>query len=414
VKISAVRGGGSALVTLEGRLDREWAEQLSGTLERLVQLGVRSLRLDFSQVTYISSAGMQVLGRWHQELASLRGEVRMEGIPPAVQHAFDSAGWAPPDRGGVGGQVLTPHEARRSSWYAQSDLSACGVYEHATINAAGTLTCRLHGNPDRLAAAGFSPADARTVAFPEGVFGLGLGAIGTSWDDSSDRIGELIAVNGSIASFPTDGARRPDYFTQGEQHGPPPTAVFASGLSCAGSFSHLVRFSPRPEVTAIPLSELASVALDATGARMAGLVIAAECAGTTGVRIRRPPAGTALSYDLPAVRDWLLFSPDRIHTTTTTVVVGVAARSPRAPLAAHLRPLGMTGRLMGHFHAAVFAYHPLPQRTVELTTMLRTLFGTRNLRDVLHLVSDDRGEGGVPESEFMRGVAWAGPIQDLG
>ncbi|HSB55493.1 MAG TPA: STAS domain-containing protein [Gemmatimonadales bacterium] len=414
MKISAVRGGGSALVTLEGRLDREWAEQLSGTLERLVQQGVRSLRLDFSQVTYISSAGMQVLGRWHLELASLRGEVRMESIPAAVQQAFDSAGWRPPERGGTGGQVLTPHEHRKSSWHSQSDLSACGSYEHATINPEGKLTCRLHGNPDRLTAQGIGPADVSTVAFPEGAFGLGLGAIGKTWEDASSRIGELIAVNGSIAVFPTDGARTPDYFAQGEQHGAPPEAVFATGLSCTGSFSHLVRFSPRPDAEAIPLSELASVALDATGGRMAGVVIAAECAGATGVRIRRSPgAGKALSYDLPAVRDWLLFSPDRIHVTTTAIVAGVVARSPKGPLAAHLRPLAPTGRLMGHLHAAVFSYHPLPQRTVELTALLGTLFGTRNLRDVLHLLSDDRSDSGVPESEFMRGVAWAGPIHEV-
>ena len=38
------------------------------------------------------------------------------------------------------------------------------------------------------------------------------------------------------------------------------------------------------------------------------------------------------------------------------------------------------------------------------------LFADRRLRDVLHLISDDRGERGVAESSFVRGVAWVGPI----
>ena len=56
MKIEAARDGGSAVLQLEGRLDREWAEHLSDTLEDLLQDGVRSLSIDFSGVTYVSSA----------------------------------------------------------------------------------------------------------------------------------------------------------------------------------------------------------------------------------------------------------------------------------------------------------------------------------------------------------------------
>src|SRR6185436_14559193 len=93
MKIDAARDGGSALVQLEGRLDREWAEHLSHTLEDLLHDGVRSLNLDFSGVTYVSSAATKVLSRWHQELAVLRGEVQLTSVSPAVREAFAVAGW---------------------------------------------------------------------------------------------------------------------------------------------------------------------------------------------------------------------------------------------------------------------------------------------------------------------------------
>ena len=63
MKIDAAREGGSARLQLEGRLDREWAEHLSDTLEELLQDGVRSLSIDFSGVTYVSSAATRVLAR---------------------------------------------------------------------------------------------------------------------------------------------------------------------------------------------------------------------------------------------------------------------------------------------------------------------------------------------------------------
>src|SRR6476661_413338 len=93
MKIDAVREGGSARVTLEGRLDREWAEQLSDTLQDLLQDGVRTLSLDFAGVTYVSSEAAKVLTRWHQELALLRGDVRLTALSTAVREGFAVAGW---------------------------------------------------------------------------------------------------------------------------------------------------------------------------------------------------------------------------------------------------------------------------------------------------------------------------------
>jgi hypothetical protein len=113
------------------------------------------------------------------------------------------------------------------------------------------------------------------------------------------------------------------------------------------------------------------------------------------------------------VRDWLSFAPERTYSVTTTLIAGVVARAPEPPLAAHLRPLSAVGRLYGHFHAAVFSYRPLPQRTVELDTLVRGLFHNHQLRDVLHLLWDDRGEDGVGESALLRGVGWVAPIGQI-
>ena len=120
-----------------------------------------------------------------------------------------------------------------------------------------------------------------------------------------------------------------------------------------------------------------------------------------------------MRFEVPDVREWFSFAPERTYSVATTLIVGVVARGPEGPLAAYLRPLSMTGRLHGHFHAAVFSYHPLPQRTVELGVLLRELFKNHQLRDVLHLVWDDRGEAAVGESSLIRGVGWVGPITQV-
>jgi anti-anti-sigma factor len=412
MKIDATREGGSTVLRLGGRLDREWAEHLSTTLEELLRDGVRSLTIDFSGVTYASSAATKVLTRWQQELALLRGEVLLTSVPPAVRETFAIAGWDW-GRDGPGGSVAGLNELRESTWQSGAGSATSGQFQTSSSVPEGTLTCRLHGHPDQLTRASFGKDDCSVVAFPHPAFGLGLGAIGQSYEDCRDRLGELVAVEGCLAYFPSDGARMADYLVG--KGSPAPRAVLACGLTCEGAFAKLVRFSTQAEAEAVPLSELARVCLEATGARVAGLVIAGETAGLSGAKLRRSPGGldAPVSFEVPAVREWLSFPPERTYPLTTTLIAGVVARAPKGPLAAHLRPLGVMGQLYGHFHAAVFSYHPLPQRTVELSALVRSLFENHQLRDVLHLLWDDRGEAGIGESALVRGVGWVSPITQI-
>jgi len=411
MRIDTTREGDSTVLRLGGRLDREWAEHLSNALEDLLRKGVRSLIIDLSAVTYISSAATEVLARWQQELAALRGEVQLTSIPPAVREMFAIAGWDS-RLDGTGGS--RPADLRQSSWQLPASSATTGEYQTSSCVPAGGLSCYLHGTPSRLTQAPVGPDDCDVAAFPAGAFGIGLGAIGGSYEECHERFGELVAVAGCVAYFPSDGARMADYLVG---DGPvPPRAVLASGMTCEGAFSKLVRFNSRTEAEAVPLSELAAVCLEAAGGKVAGLVIAGETAGLTGARLRRSPAGDAASpvrFDVPAVREWLSFAPERTYSVTTTLIAGVVARAPEGALAVHLRPLGFLGRLYGHFHAAVFSYHPLPQRTVELGALVKGLFENHQLRDVLHLVWDDRGEAGVGESALVRGVGWVAPITQV-
>jgi hypothetical protein len=325
---------------------------------------------------------------------------------------FAIAGWNSELAPGEGAD-RGPGELRRSSWHTRADSAETGQYELSASAPGATLSCRLYGDPARITRGPIASGDCSVVAFPENSFGLGLGAIGGSFGECHERLGELVGVAGCIAYFPSDGAQKADYLVGGGRAGgAAPRAVLASGFVCDGGFSQLIRFSMQPDAEAIALSELAAVGLEAAGGRAAGLVIAGETAGLCGVRLRRSPGhdSAPMRFEVPAVRDWLLFSPERIHPMTTTVIAGVVARAPEGPLAAHLRPLGETGRLFGHFHAAVFSYHPLPQRTVDLSTLLRNLFVNHQLRDIMHLIWDDRGDEAVSESALVRGVAWAGPI----
>ena len=161
MRIDAERTGGSALLRLEGRLDREGAERLSDTLEDLLQEGVRSLRIDFSQVSYASSAVTRVLARWHEELAVLRGEVELQALSPAISELFSEAGWhdgLPP-----AGDTRAPVD-RRSYWHARADFAASGQYELSAATPGGALQCRIVGDPAPMTARPLAADDCTSVS----------------------------------------------------------------------------------------------------------------------------------------------------------------------------------------------------------------------------------------------------------
>ncbi len=60
-------------VAVAGRLDSYWADHLSDTLGKVVRQGHHRIRLDCSQVNFLSSSGIRVLLQFHKQLKSISG-----------------------------------------------------------------------------------------------------------------------------------------------------------------------------------------------------------------------------------------------------------------------------------------------------------------------------------------------------
>jgi hypothetical protein len=269
------------------------------------------------------------------------------------------------------------------------------------------------GAPARLESRGFSAADCRTIALPDGTLGVGLGAFGHGFADCQARFGEFLATAGAAAYLPTDGTNVPDYLVATGALVPELQVLYA--LVCEGGFAALVRFETPAGESAVQLEALVDASLETAAHDAAGIVVVAESAGLVGAALRRSPAGTsaATPFAYPEIRDWLSFTPERAYPRSLALVVGVAMRAPHATLAPFVRPLGGPGSPAGHFHAAAFSYRPLPRGPIELTPTVSMLFQAETLQGVLHLLRDDRHVVGAGDSGFVRGACWVGPITEV-
>src|SRR5258706_16287595 len=77
MEIVKERSGGVVHLRLSGRLDNHWSQSLDEALHEVAREGARHVRLDFSRVTYLSSAGAAVLMKHHRDATALQGSLQI-------------------------------------------------------------------------------------------------------------------------------------------------------------------------------------------------------------------------------------------------------------------------------------------------------------------------------------------------
>jgi anti-anti-sigma factor len=397
-------------VKVRGRLDNYWTEHLRRNLEEVIREGAHGIRLNLSEISYLSSAGVGLLLMFHKQLKGIGGSFVITSPSERVKQVLDLCRLSPIllSEGSPAAPPVHKTEVRRfSSPAASFEVMECVPRE--------ALICERIGDPGLLKNCRFGPEDCRTVAFPAATFGLGLGAFGNGFEDAQTRFGEFLAVDGSAAYLPADGTNVPDFMISRDELVPEINILY--GLRCQGGFTHLVRFESATTESPISLAGLVRTALEISGAQVIGMVMVAESAGLVGAALRRSPAATAGANDAPfkypEVRSWLSFSTERLYSRSLALISGVAANSDCAPLAPMLRPLGAEAWPLGHFHAAAFSYRPLKKGSIDLNATVTTLFERETLQGVLHLLTDHREAAGPQQSEFVRGACWVGPVAEI-
>jgi anti-anti-sigma factor len=402
--------GDTLEVKVKGRLDNYWTEHLRGNLEEVIRGGAHGIRLNLSEISFLSSAGVGLLVKFHTQLKGIGGSFIVTSPSERVKQVLDLCrlstillAQATP-----AGPPVHKTEVRRFS-------SPAGSFEVMECAPGKPLTCERIGDPGLLKGCRFGPADCQIVTYPAATFGFGLGAFGHGFEDAQTRFGEFLAVGGSAAYLPTDGTNVPDFMVSSGKLVPEMNVLY--GLRCEGGFTHLMRFETSTVEGPISLAELARTALEISGAPAIGMVMVVESAGLVGAALRRSPALNAGVHDAPfkypEVRSWLSFSTERLYSRSLALVSGVAANSECAPLAPLLRPLGAEAWPLGHFHGAAFSYRPLQKGTIDLKTTVTTLFETETLQGVLHLLTDHRVAAGPQQSEFVRGACWIGATSEI-
>jgi anti-anti-sigma factor len=340
---------GTLKMHLAGRLDGFWSQQVADQLESAIQQGHKHIRLNLSELGYLSSAGVQVLVRYYNELARTEGSLQVSNPSDMVRKVLSLSGLesllaAPATAGGeigtgvreVGGtsfEVASP---------AVDPVLKCQVVRDGPGSARRQLSCWKNS------------------------LVLGVGALAA--DGEREHFGPVFAAGGAALWLSADGRETPDYMVSAEAF--TPELTLQQGIACEGSLTLRATFGA--ERTA---GQLAASALEILGAGMGAMAI-----------LGNTPSGEPV------------------------MAVGVAIRTPSKLMGTLVKPLTSGPWPSGCFGAAIFSGAPVSAFDGEIAAAVAGLFkGRFEARVPQRILSGDSAASIL----FAEGCIFAGSISSI-
>jgi anti-anti-sigma factor len=393
--------GKTTLLALSGRLDANWAGQLADTINALTREGIYDVSLDLTNVVYLSSAGIRVLVMQYKNLDRLGGSLTLAALSDQVREVLQMVGMTEmmsgkPEKAKEPDAPVTPGMAREGFQFTRESIGT------------ETMRIKVHGDPEISPKKVYSDQENRVIEADGHCFALGLGAIGTGFEDCKPRYGEFLALGDAVTYMPADQSSIPDYAIASGQYVPSVNALFA--IQATGEFTDRVIFEPAAGSTSIPLHKLIDALISFTGYKKLALLMIAESDGLIGMRLRKSPATDPSLLELPGLRDNLFFTTEPAYPKMLTVSFGYFEPINGPGTSAWVRPLQNGSSVAGHLHSAVFPYQPLKKSEPDYHEIIRSLFGDSEVIDILHLLNDTREINGLGDSRFKNGICWIGRI----
>jgi anti-anti-sigma factor len=404
------------VLAVGGRLDAESASDLGLAVAEELRRGIHAVELDFTAISFLSSAGIRVLFENQRAAKQAGGSCLIVQASAPVRKVLDLTRLTPILMAGPQSDGRRPETPTTSGPRTAGPAIVHGSgFDLVGLepSPAGPLRAELVGGLDTTR--GFTQhGGVVRRPLPRHACAIGLAALGDT-AEADARAGELLGVGGAVFHRPPQPFAAVDYLVgSGDLVA---DAAFVSGLVWQGVPGGRTGFET-PDGGGLRLGCLLGALLDRAGADVIAVVMAVEVQGLVAAELIRPlTEATPTDHPWAADRDvaarWLCFSREPVHARRTALVAGVAARGiPAGPLAGFVRPLDAAGGLHGHLHAAVFPLHPLRRGPLDFADTIDTLAASAPLA-VVHLVADPQPVLGSGESEFVRGGCWFAPL-DVG
>jgi anti-anti-sigma factor len=392
MKIVAKTVGEYELLDISGRIDGLTAAEIRDAFNLAATAGKRVLIADFTNVTYLSSAGLRVLLQTHKSFQKIGGVFILLSVPDSVAEVFRISGLNKlfnlcPDPGSLHFFVKQP-----TVKHLVEVLEIDGVrFDRLSKNGAPGKLHKI-GFAGKLHSAGYHPYDVVRVRQSEVEFAAGIAALGDEYSDFHALFGESLTIGHHFFSYPAVQRPSVDYSFYAPDSGH--LLNFLYGFHFTGAFNEILHFDSSRE--AMTVENLIQAVSGFATTDHFGLVMLCVSGGIMGMHLKRSPViefkpADGDIFSSASFPEWMSYAIEEEDINKTIVAVGVAKRSvePDSPASEILPDEGGM-----HLHAAVFENGLWSGDPGAYETELNRVVHEFEVEKVVHLLPSSRLKSG--------------------
>ncbi len=381
------------VLEIQGRIDGLTAPTLKRAVNQEAVDGRRNLFLDFSQVTYMSSAGLRIILQSHKALKLIGGKLTLVSVPPAIMEVFSISGMAGFLHILDDLKSLLTVKKPETDFAETIEVNLDGIsfeWRKASVHHGKFFT---FGSEENFQNASYGPADPVVCKPAEIAYGLGLAALGEEYEDYKSLFGEAVVIGHHFFSYPA--VVRPvidySYFAQASQH----SLNFLYGFGINGEFARILRFDASN--APLRIEELLNAVRKVADTNVFGVVILGMSGGIHGMHLKKSPIhenqpASGHILDTSNFPHWMNFSLESEEINKTVVACGIVVKTPGMLNSATLKMLPENGGM--HLHAAIFENGLWSNNIIEFEDELLRVVKEFEPQKVLHLLSDSKLKSG--------------------
>ena len=391
--VEILRDGENVRTVFTGRLDAINTAKVQQTFEALVDEGERTIIADFTNVSYISSAGIRTFLATQKQLKPVSGEIIIYNPSKFVNNIITISGL---DRIFT---VVSGNQALPGKKYAHTNENKSifeGItFEYRQISEETGTLCHF-GNSEKLNQSTYAIEDVIEKTCSEIHYGAGVAAAGEDYSEYSLLFGEAMVVDGNFFFYPTVNNPVVDFILK--KHGGAENKLkFLNGFSFSGPWRYILSFDDRNALIELP--RLKKAVFNFVKGDLLGIVFLIESKGYWGMSLKKSPVienhnpdGESI-FGLDAFPDWFDYPVEAGESNHIIVGTGILARNADAIDVKLKSVFPENGDI--HIHAGIFEKGHISGKVEDFEEELDRILNGYGPKAIYHILNKTRLKSGL-------------------
>jgi anti-anti-sigma factor len=384
---------------LKGRIDSVTGPELEKYFNELIFSGERVIIASFTDVGFISSAGLRVLLSAQKNIKKNGGDIYLFDVPDTIREMLKMSGF---DR--IFEIIFALEELEKLSITGDvtaksSEKEIDGVTYRYLSNQTNAGAYSIIGSTKKLPYANYGDRDVVCVNPKDVQFGMGLAAMGNVEDafaDYKNLFGETMIVNGAVYFYPAVDNPVVDFMND-----VPANAAleykFLHGFTFSGEYNYIVAFDcPNGFVD---LEGISKAVFQISDSNKVGVVFLATSRGFMGMNLKKipiienQPANKKKIYDSENFYKWIQY--DIEFDAMDNIIAGVGLLVKDQSIEDADIQVFVSRKKNSHIYAGIFEKQRLDCSIGQFGNEMKKVLSRYEAFKVQHMLERSRFRNGI-------------------